>query len=69
MAGVCPNKKQNLDRCNCTYGGCGRKGVCCDCLHYHLGMKQLPACCFPPEAEASYDRSFRKFIEVWSGRV
>ncbi|MCD4825086.1 MAG: DUF6485 family protein [Phycisphaerae bacterium] len=58
-------KADNKDFCNCTYS-CGKKGMCCDCLQYHLGMKQLPACCFPPEAEATYDRSFRKFAEAWN---
>jgi hypothetical protein len=24
----------------------------------------LPACCFPDDAEATYDRSFKKFVEV-----
>jgi hypothetical protein len=38
--------------------------MCCECLKYHLAMKQLPGCCFPPHAEKTYDRSFRKFIEV-----
>ena len=61
----CPNKQQNTKNCNCTYSGCPRHGVCCECLQYHLRCKQLPACCFTPEAEATYDRSFRKFIETW----
>jgi len=60
---TCPSISKNLSRCNCTYD-CGTKGTCCDCLHYHLSMKQLPACCFPPEAEKTYDRSFKKFVEV-----
>ncbi|MFW6062516.1 MAG: DUF6485 family protein, partial [Planctomycetota bacterium] len=51
-------KEQNLDRCNCTYSGCPRKGTCCDCLHYHLKMRQLPACAFPDDVEKTYDRSF-----------
>ncbi len=32
-------------------------------------MNELPACCFPPEVEKTYDRSFRKFIEVYSKLV
>lgn len=64
----CPNQARNLDFCNCTYS-CPTKGMCCDCLQSHLSSQQLPACCFPPEAEATYDRSFRKFIEVWSERL
>lgn len=59
------NKTANLDRCNCTYGGCSRKGVCCDCLAYHLASKQLPGCCFPPAVEATYDRSFKAFAKAW----
>lgn len=59
----CPNKQINLKRCNCTYPGCSRKGTCCECLHYHREMGELPACFFSPEAEKTYDRSFRKFIE------
>jgi hypothetical protein len=69
MPAACPNKQQNLTRCNCSYAGCSKQGTCCECLHYHLAMKQLPGCCFPDDAEATYDRSFRKFIEVWKGRV
>lgn len=61
----CVNKKKNLDRCTCT-AGCGTKGVCCECLHKHLANKQLPGCCFPPEAEKTYDRSFRNFARAWN---
>lgn len=59
----CPNKKNNETNCNCTYPGCPRKGVCCECLQYHLSRNELPACCFSKEAEKTYDRSFEKFIE------
>jgi hypothetical protein len=58
-------KEQNKKECNCTYP-CGKKGVCCECLHYHLALKQLPACCFPKDAERTYDRSFEKFAEAWN---
>lgn len=58
-------KAQNQKKCNCTYQ-CSRKGMCCECLHYHLEMRQLPACCFPEDAEKTYDRSFEKFAEVWN---
>ena len=57
-------KEQNLNNCNCTYPGCNRKGVCCECLTYHLRMRQLPACVFPDDVEKSYDRSFEKFAEL-----
>ena len=63
-------KEKNLKRCNCTYSPCTRKGMCCECLHYHLKMRQLPACCFPPDAERTYDRSFEHFARlVQEGRV
>lgn len=56
-------KEENLQKCPCTYGSCSRKGLCCDCIAYHLGNDELPACCFSAEAEKTFDRSFRKFIE------
>ena len=57
-------KEKNLDRCNCTYEPCSRKGVCCDCIQYHLRMRQLPACCFDRDAERTYDRSFEHFARL-----
>ncbi len=57
-------KEQNNQRCNCTYAGCPRHGVCCDCLASHLAARQLPACCFPDDVERTYDRSFEKFAEL-----
>jgi len=57
-------KEKNLDRCSCTYDPCGRKGVCCDCLQYHLQMRELPACCFDSDAERTYDRSFEHFARL-----
>jgi hypothetical protein len=66
----CPNKSENLKNCNCSYGGCDKKGICCECLRYHLSMRQLPACVFPDDVERTYDRSFAKFAElVNDGRV
>ncbi|MDX9702663.1 MAG: DUF6485 family protein [Candidatus Auribacterota bacterium] len=59
-------KSSNMDFCNCTYDPCPRKGICCECLQYHLRQKQLPACCFPDNVEKTWDRSFRKFIETYS---
>ena len=58
-------KEKNLKKCNCSYS-CGKKGVCCDCLGYHLSMKQLPACCFPDNVEKTYDRSFENFAKAWN---
>jgi hypothetical protein len=57
-------KEFNLKSCPCTYPSCKRKGICCECLKHHLDNRELPACCFPPEIEKTYDRSFEKFIEV-----
>ncbi|MCL2103528.1 MAG: DUF6485 family protein [Kiritimatiellaeota bacterium] len=51
----------NTKTCNCTYAGCPRRGICCDCLSYHLAKRQLPACCFSADAERTYDRSFAHF--------
>lgn len=62
----CPNQAENAKDCACTYSGCERNGRCCECIRYHLKVRQLPGCCFPADVERSYDRSFEKFIEVWS---
>jgi len=58
-------KAQNEANCACTYMSCGNRGVCCDCLQYHLAKRQLPGCCFPREAEKTYDRSFANFAKAW----
>ena len=58
-------KEENLANCACTYSSCDRRGICCECIQYHLSSKQLPGCCFPPEAEKTYDRSFRAFAKAW----
>lgn len=57
-------KENNLKKCNCSYSPCSRKGVCCDCLSYHLKMRELPACYFPNEVEKTYDRSFERFAQL-----
>jgi len=56
-------KQQNKGKCNCTYP-CEEKGICCDCLTYHLSRKELPACCFPDDVEKTYNRTFKKFAEL-----
>lgn len=53
----------NKQRCTCTYIGCDKRGYCCKCVEYHRALGQIPGCFFPPEAERSYDRSIKKFIE------
>jgi hypothetical protein len=63
-------KEVNLARCNCSWQGCSRQGMCCDCIAYHLKSRELPACAFPPEAERTYDRSFAHFAKlVENGKV
>jgi len=64
---ICPNREANLARCPCTWPDCSRKGMCCECLRYHLSHGELPACCFPPEVERTYDRSFRRFAQLHEG--
>jgi len=59
----CRNK-QNTESCRCTYNSCSRRGLCCECLSYHLKNRQLPGCCFPPDAERTYDRSFEHFARL-----
>jgi hypothetical protein len=61
-------KQQNSKKCTCTYSSCSRRGVCCQCIAYHLKNRELPGCCFPPEAERTYDRSFEAFAEAWKLR-
>jgi len=58
----------NQAKCPCTYEPCSRKGKCCECISYHLQFDELPGCVFPPEVEKSYDRSFRRFTEVFQAR-
>ena len=57
-------KEENLSHCSCSYPGCERKGICCDCLRYHLASRELPACCFPGAVEKTFDRSFKRFAEL-----
>ena len=68
MEEIC-NRGKNLKECTCTYKGCSRKGLCCECISYHWAMKQLPGCLFPPEAEKTYDRSLEYFLEVWNKKT
>jgi len=56
-------KEINSKNCPCTYPGCPRKGICCDCIRYHRKSDELPACYFSPEIEKTYDRSIKNFIK------
>jgi hypothetical protein len=63
-------KNANLTRCNCTYDPCSRKGLCCECIASHLSRRELPGCCFPGNAEKTWDRSFQHFARlVGEGKV
>jgi len=64
------NKDGNLAACTCTYEPCPRKGACCECVRYHLDMRELPACAFDARAERTFDRSFEHFVSlVGEGRL
>ncbi len=58
------SKEKNASRCNCTYEPCPRKGACCECLSHHLAQKELPGCCFPDDAEKTWNRSFAHFADL-----
>ncbi|MFH1847900.1 MAG: DUF6485 family protein [Candidatus Omnitrophota bacterium] len=62
--GECRNYEKNMQACNCTYEPCSRKGMCCECVAYHRGMGQIPACFFDKKGEASYDRSISNFVRL-----
>jgi len=66
MSAMDCKKEENLDRCNCTYDPCARKGICCDCIASHLESRELPGCCFPDGAEKTWNRSFEHFAALVS---
>jgi len=57
--------EQNKEKCNCSYEPCSRKGICCECLRYHRQSGELPACFFPEDVERTYDRSIKRFMEIY----
>jgi hypothetical protein len=57
-------KSRNAGSCNCTYSPCPRKGLCCECIRYHASNRELPACVFPNDVEATFDRSFERFASL-----
>lgn len=69
MKKKCLNLQENLSFCNCSYSSCDKTGLCCQCLHFHRQSNELPACFFPDDAEKTWDRSFRNFINVWKDKV
>ena len=60
-------KETNLSYCNCSYS-CSKKGSCCDCLHYHRKMGELPACYFPQDVEVTGNRSIENFVRLYQQR-
>lgn len=58
----CLNHAQNVKRCSCTYEGCARHGLCCDCIAYHRSLAELPGCLFTRDEERTYDRSVSYFV-------
>lgn len=63
-------KSQNLKSCTCTYPGCPRRGICCECIKYHRENNELPGCFFSlisKQAEKNYDRSIESFVKNWKG--
>ena len=57
----------NILVCNCTYP-CAKKGLCCECIHYHRELGELPACYFPTDAEKTGNRSIENFINIYQKR-
>lgn len=60
-------KEINKKNCACTYTNCLRKGICCECIKYHLENNELPGCVFAKinkSAEKCYDRSFEHFAKL-----
>ncbi len=59
----CVNKEKNSQNCNCSYPGCPKHGICCECIAYHRSRGELPACYFTEEQEKTWNRSIKYFIE------
>ena len=59
---------ENKRDCPCTFAGCGKHGLCCDCLSSHLGRRQLPACAFPSDIAGTDERSIDEFISLYQER-
>ncbi len=59
-------KEENSANCACTYSGCPRNGVCCDCIAYHREKNEIPGCYFSSDGEKKYDRSIKAFIDDYN---
>lgn len=64
----CVNRQKNISRCTCTYEGCPRHGICCECIAYHNRNGEFPGCFFSKEGERSWDRSFENLVRDREGR-
>jgi hypothetical protein len=64
----CPHTSVSVT-CTCTYEPCPRKGKCCECIAYHRRNGELPGCLFSRDAERTYDRSVRKFVQSSQGKT
>ena len=64
----CPNKEKNGAACPCTYAGCTRHGLCCECVAYHARSGEFPGCFFSKEGERTWDRSFENLVRDREGR-
>jgi len=62
LGDFCTNRDANLEACTCTYEPCSRKGLCCECMRYHLKLGEVPGCFFSKEDERSYDRTIARFV-------
>ncbi len=56
-------KDKNLQECTCTYAGCPKMGICCECVRYHRNKGAIPGCFFPNDGEKTYDRSLANFLK------
>ncbi len=56
-------RKENLEMCTCSYPGCEKKGLCCECVAYHREQGAIPGCFFSAESEKTFDRSIAKFMD------
>ncbi|MFH1379416.1 MAG: DUF6485 family protein [bacterium] len=57
------NVEQNKQFCTCSYSGCSRMGICCECVAYHHRRNEIPGCFFAPEDEKTYDRTVEFFVK------
>lgn len=59
------NQEANAANCTCSYPGCPRKGLCCECVAHHRAAGELPGCLFPKEVEQTWDRSIQALVNYY----